>query len=103
MNSVKSTTTPRLEINTTNITHNGIELKKLYGSKDIEIIASGSDHLVVDASNVNLKVGDNVALKLNYGALNKCNGFSIYSESILIINLHILEKTIEENLSNRWG
>ena len=53
MNSVKSTTTPRLEINTTKITHNAIELKKLYGSKGIEIIAVTKgvcgDPVIVDA------------------------------------------------------
>ena len=53
MNSEKSTTTPRLEINTTKITHNAIELKKLYGSKGIEIIAVTKgvcgDPVIVDA------------------------------------------------------
>ena len=36
---------------------------------DIEILGSSSDHTVVDAKKIDLKLGDNVAFSLNYGAL----------------------------------
>ena len=37
--------------------------------EDFEVIASSSDHLVVDTTRMNLMVGDNVTFKLNYTAL----------------------------------
>jgi predicted amino acid racemase len=36
---------------------------------DIEILGSSSDHTVIDAKGTDLKVGDEVAFDLNYGAL----------------------------------
>ncbi|WP_404456279.1 alanine/ornithine racemase family PLP-dependent enzyme [Virgibacillus necropolis] len=36
---------------------------------DIEILGSSSDHTILDARNVDLKVGDEVKFSLNYGAL----------------------------------
>ncbi|MCL6571033.1 MAG: alanine/ornithine racemase family PLP-dependent enzyme [Bacillus sp. (in: Bacteria)] len=36
---------------------------------DIEILGSSSDHIVIDAKRTDLKVGDEVAFDLNYGAL----------------------------------
>ncbi len=36
---------------------------------DIDILGASSDHIIVDAKKMNLKAGDEVELKLNYGAL----------------------------------
>jgi predicted amino acid racemase len=36
---------------------------------DIEILGSSSDHIVIDAKRTDLKVGDEVAFDVNYGAL----------------------------------
>ena len=41
----------------------------LIAIEDIDMIASGSDHLVVDATRVNLIVGDHVTFHLDYSAL----------------------------------
>jgi predicted amino acid racemase len=36
---------------------------------DIEILGSSSNHTILDAKKVDLKVGDEVAFNLDYGAL----------------------------------
>jgi predicted amino acid racemase len=36
---------------------------------DIDILGASSDHIIVDAKQTDLKVGNTVEFKLNYGAL----------------------------------
>ncbi len=36
---------------------------------DIDILGASSDHIIVDAKQIGLKVGDEVEFDLNYGAL----------------------------------
>ena len=36
---------------------------------DIEILGASSDHILIDAKELDLKVGDEVEFNLNYGAL----------------------------------
>ena len=36
---------------------------------DVEILGASSDHIIVNAKNINLNVGDEIEFDLNYGAL----------------------------------
>ncbi len=46
-----------------------VSIEGLIPPEHIKIIAASSDHLVVDATPMNLKVGDKVTFQLNYSAL----------------------------------
>jgi predicted amino acid racemase len=46
-----------------------VEVTGLIPRLDIEILGSSSDHTIIDAKKVDLKVGDEVEFDLNYGAL----------------------------------
>jgi predicted amino acid racemase len=58
---------------------------------DIDILGASSDHIILDAKEVDLKVGDEVEFNLNYGALLS----SMSSPYVL--------KRYVENSSNKYG
>jgi ornithine racemase len=65
---------------------------------DIEILGSSSDHLVIDAKRTDLKVGDEVAFDLNYGALLSVMT-SPYVGKKYIYSSKIVNKTWQDNES----
>jgi predicted amino acid racemase len=52
-----------------NIGRQDVLYTQLYPRADIEILGASSDHLIADAKKTGLKVGDEVAFDLDYGAM----------------------------------
>ncbi len=46
-----------------------VQVSGLTPRSDIEILGASSDHIIVNAKQIDLKVGDEVEFDLNYGAL----------------------------------
>ena len=46
-----------------------VKVSGLTPDLDVDILGSSSDHIIVDAKNLNLKVGEELEFEMNYGAL----------------------------------